>query len=107
MIASCSVPSYCARAGLAEQRSLPDLASLTFEKRLAPLLEREQGTRQERRLIRLLQLARFRYAACVEDVNFRTKHGLERGPLLQLAGGEWIRQRQMLLIVGPTGRRKT
>jgi DNA replication protein DnaC len=32
---------------------------------------------------------------------------LERGPFLQLAGGEWIRQRQTLLIVGPTGTGKT
>ena len=94
-------------AALAEQRGLPDLASLPFEDRLALLLERELGTRQDRRLTRLLQLARFRHAACVEDVNFRTKRGLERGPFLQLAGGEWIRQRQTLLIVGPTGTGKT
>ena len=90
-------------AALAEQRGLPDLASLPFEDRLALLLEREQGTREDRRLTRLLQLARFRHAACVEDVNFRTKRGLERGPFLQLAGGEWIRQRQTLLIVGQQG----
>ncbi len=94
-------------AALEEQRGLPDLASLSFEERLALLLEREQGTRHDRRLTRLLQLARFRHAACVEDVNFRTKRGLERAPFLQLAGGEWIRQRQTLLLVGPTGTGKT
>lgn len=42
-------------------------------------------------------------AACVEDVNFRAKRGLERSRVLQLAGGEWIRQHQTLLITGATG----
>ena len=37
-------------AALAEQRGLPDLAALTFEERLALLLEREQGARHDRRL---------------------------------------------------------
>lgn len=92
---------------LAEQRGLPDLATLTFEERLALLLEREQASRHDRRLTRLLQLARLRHAACVEDVNFRTKRGLERSVFLQLASGEWIRQHQTLLLVGPTGTGKT
>jgi len=94
-------------AALEEQRGIPDLATLSFEERFALLLEREQAARHDRRLTRLVQLARFRYAACVEDVNFRAKRGLERGRLLQLAGGEWIRQHQTLLIVGPTGTGKT
>jgi len=94
-------------AALDEQRGLPDLATLAFEERLALLLEREQAVRHDRRLTRLLQLARLRYAACVEDVNFRTKRGLERHRFLQLAGGEWIRQHQTLLMVGPTGTGKS
>lgn len=92
---------------LEEQRGLPDLATLAFEERLALLLEREQASRHDRRLTRLLQLARLRHAACVEDVNFRTKRGLERSAFLQLASGEWIRQRHTLLLVGPTGTGKT
>lgn len=92
---------------LDEQRGIPDLTTLAFEERLALLLEREQALRQDRRLARLLQLARLRYAACVEDVNFRAKRGLERSRVLQLAGGEWIRQHQTLLITGPTGTGKS
>ena len=88
---------------LDEQRGVPDLAALSFDERLALLLAREQAVRQDKRLTRLLQLARLRYAACVEDVNFRTKRGLDRHRFLQLAGGEWIRQHQTLLLVGPTG----
>jgi DNA replication protein DnaC len=94
-------------AALDEQRGVPDLAALAFDDRFALLLEREQAVRHDRRLTRLLQLARLRYPACVEDVNFRTKRGLERTRFLQLAGGEWIRQRQTLLLVGPTGTGKS
>ena len=92
---------------LDEQRGVPDLAALSFDERLALLLAREQTVRQDKRLTRLLQLARLRYAACVEDVNFRTKRGLDRHRFLQLAGGEWIRQHQTLLLVGPTGTGKS
>lgn len=92
---------------LAEQQGVPDLATLAFEDRLALLLEREQTARDNRRLTRLLQLAHFRVSACVEDVNFRVKRGLDRALVLRLAGGEWIRQHQTVLLVGPTGTGKT
>lgn len=92
---------------LEEQRGIPDLAGLAFEERLALLLERERAARENRRLTRLLQLARFRLAACVEDVNFRAKRGLDRALVMRLASGDWIRQHTALLIVGPTGTGKT
>jgi DNA replication protein DnaC len=92
---------------LDEQRGLPDLAQLSFEERFALLLEREKAARTDRRLTRLLQLARFRVNACVEDLNFRAKRGLDRGVILRLAGGEWIREHHVTLIVGPTGTGKT
>lgn len=94
-------------AALEEQRGVPDIAQLSFDDRFALLLEREQATRADRRLTRLLQLARFRVNACVEDINFRAKRGLDRALLLRLAGGEWIRTHQVVLLVGPTGTGKT
>jgi len=94
-------------AALKGQRGVPDLAALSFDERLALLLDREHAVRHDKRLTRLLQLARLRYAACIEDVNFRTTRGLERHRFLQLAGGDWIRQHQTLLLVGPTGTGKS
>lgn len=90
-----------------EQRGIPDIAQLSFEDRFALLLEREQTVRADRRLTRLLQLARLRVDACIEDVNFRAKRGLDRGTVLRLASGDWIRAHQVTLIVGPTGTGKT
>lgn len=92
---------------LEEQQGVPDLAQLSFDERFALLLEREKHARDDRRLTRLLQLARFRVNACVEDINFRARRGLDRATLLQLAGGDWIRQHQVTLLVGPTGTGKT
>jgi DNA replication protein DnaC len=92
---------------LDEQRGIPDIASLSFEDRLALLVEREQLARGDRRLARLLQLARLRHAACVEDVNFRVKRGLDRALFLRLASTDWIRQHEVVLLVGPTGTGKS
>jgi DNA replication protein DnaC len=92
---------------LEEQRRTPDAVSLDFEDRLSLLLAREKSSREHRRLTRLLQLARLRHSAVLEDVNFRAKRGLDKSQFLRLATGEWIRQHEVLLITGPTGTGKS
>ena len=92
---------------LEEQRRSADVVSLDFEDRLSLLLEREKVSRENRRLTRLLQLARLRHAALLEDVNFRVKRGLEKSQFLRLASCDWIRQHSVLLITGPTGTGKS
>lgn len=92
---------------LEEQAGIPDIQELSFEDRLALLVEREATERSDRRLSRLLQLARFRLAASVENVDFRTKRGLDKSVFLRLAGSEWIKQHQVTLMVGATGTGKT
>jgi DNA replication protein DnaC len=88
---------------LDEQRRQPDVVSLDFEDRFALLSEREHVARANRRLARLLQLARLRHSASIEDVNFRVKRGLDQSQRLRLATGDWIQQHGVLLITGPTG----
>jgi DNA replication protein DnaC len=93
--------------GLEEQRRTPDIASLDFEDRLSLLLEREKMSRESRRLTRLLQIARLRHSAVVEDVNFRAKRGLDKSQFMRLASCDWIQQHGVLLITGPTGTGKS
>lgn len=93
--------------GLAEQARKPDLGGLTFEERLGMLVDREQDYRRNRRLKRLLRAARLRLSACLEDIDYRTPRGLDRGLIRHLAGGEWLARGQNVLITGPTGAGKT
>lgn len=94
-------------AALEEQRGMADVDQLSCEDRLALLLEREKTERENRRLNRLLQQAKLRLPAAVEDIDFRAPRGLDRSLVLRLAGGDWIRRHQSLLIVGPTGSGKS
>jgi hypothetical protein len=43
-----------------------------------------------------------RHNAAVEDVDYRTARGLDRALFQKLAQGNWIREQQNLIIVGPT-----
>ena len=91
----------------AEQQGMPDMKGLSFEDRLALLLEREAADRESRRLRRHLQLAKLRLQATVEDLDFRAPRGLDKSLLLRLAGSDWIRAHQTVLITGATGTGKT
>jgi hypothetical protein len=42
-------------------------------------------------------------AAGIEDINHQDAHGLDRRRIAALAGGEWIRRRQHLLITSTAG----
>jgi DNA replication protein DnaC len=94
-------------AALEEQRAMPDVEHLGFEERLVLLLQREQTSREDRRLTRLLAQAKLRLHACVEDIDLRAPRGLDRSVLLRLASADWVRGHQPLLISGATGTGKT
>jgi DNA replication protein DnaC len=93
---------------LTEQREQPAAyGGLGFEDRLGMLVDREATDRENRRLERYLRAAKLRLAASVEDVDFRTARGLDRGAFLELAASRWVDAHQQVLIVGPTGLGKT
>lgn len=82
--------------------------SLGFEERLTLLVQREVAWRDDRRVARLLKAARLKVsAACVEDINWRASRALDKSLVTALAGGDWLRHGQSLLITGATGCGKT
>lgn len=97
--------------GLAEayarQLEQPEVQGLSFDERLALLVDRELTHRQSRRLQRLLQLARLRQSACVEDIDYQHKRGLDRSVVASLTACDWIRAHHNLHITGPTGTGKS
>ncbi len=92
---------------LAQQLEQPQTHELAFEQRLALLIEREQLSRDNRRLKRLLSAAKLRVSACIEDIDYAHQRGLKREQMAALASGEWIARAQNLCLTGPTGCGKT
>ena len=92
---------------LDEQLEQPAMAELSFEERLAILVDREVLYRENRRLERLLKAARLRVSACVEDIDYRHPRGLEKPRMASLVALEWIRQSLNLCLTRPTGSGKT
>ena len=92
---------------LAEQMEMSDLGMLSFEERLGLMVDREVTEREDRRLATRLRKAKLRVPACMEDIDFRHKRGLDKSLVMSLAACEWIKGRQNLIITGPTGVGKT
>jgi DNA replication protein DnaC len=88
---------------LEEQLGQPDIAALSFDERLALLVDREETERQSVALAQRLRAARLRQAACMEDLDYRSPRGLDRGLMRQLATGDWLRQHNNVLVLGATG----
>lgn len=88
---------------LEEQSNSREYERLTFEDRLALLVDRETTERDNHRLQARLRTAKLRHTATVEDIDFRHPRGLDKALLLFLAGCHWIRDHQNCLITGPTG----
>ncbi|HZS05912.1 MAG TPA: IS21-like element helper ATPase IstB [Blastocatellia bacterium] len=91
----------------ARQLEQPETQRLSFDERLALLVDRERTWRESRRQRRLLQLARLRQSACVEEIDYRHKRGLDRGFVAALITCDWIRSRHNLHLTGPTGTGKS
>ena len=98
---------YGMATALSEQMTQSAAAGLAFEDRFGLLVEREALYRDNRRLARLLQLAQLKVRASLEDIDFRSRRGLDRAQIASLGSCDWIRSTQNLLIHGATGCGKT
>jgi DNA replication protein DnaC len=94
--------------GLSEQMTNSGAQQLAFEERVALLLEREVLHRENRRMGRLLKQAQLKErTAAMEELDYRSRGGLDRPQLASLSSCDWIRLNQNLLIHGATGSGKT
>jgi len=89
---------------LEEQMRQPDIHAMSFEERLAMLVDREINVRNERKQTRLLQNAQLKFPrAAIEDFDNRSGRGIERKAFMSLALSAWISQGDTILLTGPTG----
>lgn len=92
---------------LTEQMTLPDIEQLSFEERLGLLVDRELTVRHDRRLQTRLRNARLKQQACIEDIDYRHRRGLDKSLLTRLSSCQWLKEKLNILITGPTGVGKT
>jgi len=88
---------------LEEQRKSAQTTSLSFEERLALLVERQWLWKENRAMATRLQFAKLRQSACLEDIDYHHHRGLQRSVIEHLAGSDWLKYGQNCIITGPTG----
>jgi DNA replication protein DnaC len=90
-----------------EQMQQPEIASLSFEERLAMLVDAQWLWRENRALAARLKNAQLKQPASIEDINYRHARGLDRSQMRSLASCQWVQQHQNIILTGPTGIGKT
>lgn len=88
---------------LRNQLETPEIEAMSFMDRLGLMVDHEEAVREDRRLARRLKMAKLRLQACMANLDYRPSRGLDKRLMLHLAGCQWIRRRQNILITGPTG----
>src|SRR6185437_4011811 len=89
---------------LEEQQQTPAIQALSFDERIALIVDRERLYRDNQRRSRLLRGARLKVSeTSIEDINYKAARGLDKRQIAALATGEWVRRSQNVLITGATG----
>jgi len=93
---------------LEQQLGQSGIGAMSFEERIALLVDREVHGRQDRRCARLLKLARLKYPqAAIEDLDSRPTRGVQRSEVMSLVLGQWVSAGHAVMITGPTGAGKS
>lgn len=90
-----------------DQRVNTELQALPFDDRLSMAVDIELQQRETRKLERLMKQAKFKHDASPEDINYRTKRGLDRQVLANLLSCDYLDKRLNVIFTGPTGVGKT
>jgi DNA replication protein DnaC len=91
---------------LAEQSQL-NLEHLDFEERLGLLVDREATERDGKALAMRLQRAKLKPNTAAEDTDYRHARGLDKALYQRLLAGQWLAEKQNVILTGPTGVGKT
>ena len=76
---------------------------LTHDELINTLIQSEWEDRENKKINRHMRLARFRYAASIEELNFTGNRGLDKTQVIRLADGSFIDKKENVLITGATG----
>ncbi|MBD3654294.1 IS21-like element helper ATPase IstB [Kangiella sp.] len=84
------------------------IQSLSFDERLGLLIDSETHYREQRRQIRFTKAAKLKDPqACLENIDYTRKRGIEKSRIKELSACRWITQHQHIFLEGSTGTGKT
>jgi DNA replication protein DnaC len=91
-----------------EQQKNPDVVAMSFDERLALLVDAEWMGRENHRVGRALKEAKLRIAdAVVEGIDYAPVRELDRALVRHIASGKWVHEHQTVIVTGATGTGKT
>jgi DNA replication protein DnaC len=80
---------------------------LTPDEFVSLLIDAEFDERNNKKLVRLLKTAKFRYKASIEGLNFQFKRNLDKNLIMRFVSNSWLKKKQNIIITGPTGSGKS
>ena len=88
---------------LKAQEQDPASRELSFLERLGLLVDRQWTWRENQALARRLYVAKLKGGACVEEIDYRTARGLDKGMIRALAQESgWVHNHENIFVLGPT-----
>ena len=92
----------------AEMDGQDGTAALSHAEWLGLLVDRETASRETKRFESRMRSARLRHAgASPEDVDYKSRRGMDKALFQSLLAVKWIRDKRNLMITGPCGVGKT
>jgi len=79
----------------------------TPDELIAQLINQEYDERAHRATERMMRIAKFRYKASIEQIDFNAQRGLDKNLLHRFAECDFVKRKENLLITGPTGTGKS
>lgn len=76
---------------------------MTHDELINILIQSEWEDRENKKITRYLTIAKFRYAASIEEINFTTNRGLDKTQVMRIADMAFIAKKENILICGATG----
>jgi len=92
----------------AEMQIQDGAAALSHAEWLGLLVDRESASRETKRFESRMRTAKLRHVgASPEDIDYKSRRGLDKALFQQMLTGRWIKDRRNLMITGPCGVGKT
>ena len=104
----CQLKLFGMADGFEDLETSPDSSSLSHAEYLGILLDFEETYRDNKKIQSRLKAAKLRaQMAFPEDIDYKSRRGLDKGVCKALLSCQWIDSKQNLIVTGPCGIGKT